>query len=69
VGRTLDQCAFHIEKLVIDPFERRSGMRTAVAVSKKLAVAPHHETVYPLTGRFQRKPQRTGIGEPVSGAN
>ena len=55
VRRALYQCALHIEKLVVDPFERRPGMRTTVAVSKKISIVPHHETIDPLTGRFQRE--------------
>ncbi len=50
VHRTLYQRALDIEKLMVDPVERRAGMRAAVAVSKKLAIASNHEAFYPLTG-------------------
>jgi len=47
--RTLYQRALDIEKLMVDPVERRSGMRAAVAISKKLAIVSNHEAFYPFT--------------------
>ncbi len=48
--RTLYQRTLDIEKLMIDPVEWRSGMRAAVAISKKLTIASNYEAFYSLTG-------------------
>jgi len=59
--RTLDQGALDIEKLMVDPIQRRPGMRAAVTIGKKFTIAQHHEAADGAAIEFDRKSVGTRI--------
>jgi len=65
VHRALDERSFHVEKLVIQPVERRPGMRAAVTVGETLVIAPHYETLDRFSAIVDRKPVTAGIIESL----
>ena len=67
--RALDQRAVEIEKLMLDPIERRPGMRAAIDVGKTFVVTPDDEAIYVAAVTFQRKSVGTGIGDALQWAN
>jgi hypothetical protein len=69
VHRTLDQCAFDIEKLVLYPIQRCAGMRTAVAIGETFTIAPHHKAIDLFAVEFDRKSVTAGIFESFQRAD
>jgi len=55
MNRTLDQSPLDIQKLMVNPVQRRPGMRAAISVSKTLTITPYHEARYPLIAKIERK--------------
>ena len=59
----------YIQKLMLNPVQRRPGMRATVAVSEKLVIAAHHETFDLFPVLLNRKAVTAGVVQLLQRTN